>query len=321
MRQLLPYYFCYLFQRKRRCKRKVKYYHPRIVKESSSDTDSEKEKQSVKNNFSSETDSEIEVKLRRNSAKSKSKCIESDSDNENSRKSTGVSNARKKLYTDSDNVGDDKEDSEDDVIAAVERQRSCIIDSDDGSGETDTSSEVKVEMTQTQSESQVKIETDPEYQVNVLNDTDLVAKMKVEPFEVEYNVRDRQDSINKDVKTEIKVENVAYEEVDSLERNTCNKEIDRVNNNENKAGTTRHDSGIVDDGEFTDKSMCSSGEEQEDWESSGSDIEVTSERTRVSMVKKKRKKEKLFEKFREARELKLHREAKRRQSETKNETG
>ena len=314
MLQLLPY-----FQRKRRRKRKIKYYHPRIVKESSSDTDSEKEKQNVENNFSSETDSEIEVKLRRNSAKSKSKCIESDSDNENSRKSTGVSNARKKLYRDPDNVGDDKEDSDDDVIAAVERQRGCIIDSDDG--ETDTPSEVKVEMTQIQSGSQVKVETDPEPQVNVLNDTDLVAKVKVEPVEVEYNVRDRQDSINKDVKAEIKVENVSYEEVDSFEIKTCNKKIDCVNNNENKAGTTRHDSGIVDDGEFTDKSMSSSGEEEEDWESSGSYIEVTSERTRVSMVKKKRKKEKLFEKFREARELKLHREAKRRQSEMKKETG
>ena len=305
------------------------------MKESSSDTDSEGNKNKL---GGEETDSEIEVKLRRNSAKSKSKCIVSDSEHEDSRQCLAVSNGRKKLYDDSDCKGSEQNDSEDDVIAAIDRNRGLIIedsddDDDDDVGENDTQSEVKVEMTQTQLN--VNVGTDAESAGAVQNGKELVAKVKVEPDILNVdNERNRLDIVNKNSETEIKVENNAHQvAVKFKERNNDSVNASLEGTSENKCETTRHDSGILADCEGFEASdsneSTSSSENEEDCESSDSDVDkssdtdkdVVSERTRVSMVKKRKKKEKLFQKFREARALKLQKEVNRRKSETKSEAG
>ena len=265
----------------------MKHFHPRIVKESSSDSDE---------NRVSDTDSDVGLKLVRKSVKRNSKCIESESDDEDKQKTDKVPRACKNLGKDfEDKIEEENEDSDSD-IPVVDRSRVGIIESDKEDDETEIQTKIKKTGT---------------------GGSDIDKDGECSAFE------------SADGRLDIDIDRSRDGVQDSL-NGTCNDKTTAC-----KAGTSLNDSGIMNDMksklsdtgvpgdkiELKGASSNTSDEESDNSESqtvtsSESDIEVNSDRTRVMMVKKKRKTEKLFEQFKAAREQKLQRDAKRRQSET-----
>lgn len=293
------------------------------MKDSSSESETDVRKR--RNTVSSESDSDIGFKPIRKSVKRNSKCIETESEEENNQKDEESPSARQKLNSDMFKGDEDKNDTDSDVVA-VDRNRNCIIDSDDDSEETDTQSEIKMNnfnesnpdnVKNQMKSSSIKVENTEDN----LNDTSIPIKCEKTCDESHY-----PDTCMNEEKTKVKVETSVYDsdikaENDTQktsEYSTCSLSSDAELTTFGVPGNEIEPIDLSSDfvQSDTEGSLDSLAEQSE---SSESDIGIQSERTRILMVEKKRKKEKMFEQFREARELKLQREAERRLSETRNE--
>ena len=122
----------------------MKYYHPRIVHESSSDSEDDSIPTKPAHDTDSGTESDVCFKPRRKSVKRNSKCIESESEEDTSQnkiKPLHNKQISKSLNTKLENYEEDT----DNEIPFVDRRRSNIIDSDDsGTSDKETNTEQNV---------------------------------------------------------------------------------------------------------------------------------------------------------------------------------
>ena len=319
-----------LFQRPRR---KVKHYHPRIFQESSSDSENDIKTGRIEtNDRDSGTESDVGCKLKRNSTKKNSNCIDSESEEDN--------RINDRIHNES-NQNSDKSDDElneeetDDEIPVTERKKTNVIDSDDTEEsdkecnhiETLKDSEliggtfnVKHEPTDDNVVPDVKREpTDDNVVPDVKHeptDNNVVLDVKHEPTDVLDNsisiLNKMKNSDDKYKWESVKIEPGADDCINMIQGASETGFINRTS----ACDEPNPEQDTFDSDSYSESSDGSSCSDSTDEESDKSENERHTERTRVVLEKKKRKKEKLFEKFREARQKKLQSEAKRRLSES-----
>ena len=307
----------FLFQRHQR---KVKHYHPRIFQESSSDSEDDMKTARIEtNDRDSGTESDVGFKLKRNSTKKNSNCIDSESEEDN--------RINDRIHNES-NQNSDKSDDElneeetDDEIPVTERKKTNVIDSDDSE-----ESDKECNHIETLKDSEliggtfnVKHEpTDDNVVPDVkhdLTDNNVVLDVKHEHTDVLVNSVSILNKM-KNSDDNYKLESVKIEPGADNCINVVQGASETGFKNRTSAGDEPNpEQDTFDSDSYSESSDGSSCSDSTDKESDESENERHTERTRVVLEKKKRKKEKLFEKFREARQKKLQSEAKRRLSES-----
>ena len=289
----------------------MKYYHPRIVHESSSDSEDDSSIPiKPAHDTDSGTESDVCFKPRRKSVKRNSKCIESESEEENSQnkiKPLHNKQISKSLNTKLENYEEDT----DNEIPFVDRRRSNIIDSDDsGTSDKETNTEQNVNNANLGT---CKCTGSFDGNINSSGDGLLTDGAAVILSDKDYKIDTS--------KSEVVGNSSNTENIKTVISASSNAEITNMANVAEEMDSEPVDVICKSDENWESSEEINSSDSADDEsDDSESEPQVESDRTRVMLEKKKKKKEKLFEKFREARQKKLQSERKKRLSETHSQT-